>query len=629
MSSHHRSNTFRPELFLRILGFAVLPSFSAVLLACQLMPILEEQPDCWRDFDRDGDGYAGEFSKTDPNKEGSTCEETCGNAGGCGPFDCNDDASAIHPGAFDDPGNGVDEDCDCVDADPDPLKRFLDRDGDGFADVDRDGDGAIDIRCCPEGDERCSSKNYDCNDDDPERWNGHADLDGDGEDDARCGGPDCDDGRPDIFSGANGKVPQPYCGTNFLLAHDGNCDGVTDSLSECTCISHLDPSSAQEALMYESGDQNCDMELRFDPSPETIHPGICRAVFATVSPDEPDFFYHVFAACGDVVAYYVGLKAERVGGGEIDYSPTRVWNQSEVVETGPVESLAIEGNSVIMAGNLGIQRYLESSQTLYYESFPFPILQPQDVFVAFHYAFVVSPTGLHIIELLDPSNQELVATIDSASLTLGNHQSPPPFLTGVFVRNQLAYVSGNALEFHGLRDERLSGFFMFDVGNTEGAPEHPVILIEHEADQFANDVFVTEDKLFLASADGLTIVELDSSGIPDFSNGENYHIDLRAEAHDVFVTGELAYVATEEGLYIVDIAELGRVYYPVVAEPEEIGVEAPSRSVMVVQTHHHKPEVGDEWYIFVATDVGLIVVNLSPELYPADPPDPPDDDSNP
>jgi hypothetical protein len=72
--------------------------------------------------DNDGDGYgsailvpSSDFDCNDPGESGNN-------------QDCNDSAPAIHPGAVDTPGDGVDQDCSGADA----IWCFGDNDGDGY-----------------------------------------------------------------------------------------------------------------------------------------------------------------------------------------------------------------------------------------------------------------------------------------------------------------------------------------------------------------------------------------------------------------------------------------------------------------------------------------------------------------
>jgi Putative metal-binding motif len=73
-------------------------------------------------------GQGHDTAITDDADTRISCEEVEGDADGDGfrrPADCNDANPAIHPGAFDIPENGIDEDCSGLDA------INLDRDGDG------------------------------------------------------------------------------------------------------------------------------------------------------------------------------------------------------------------------------------------------------------------------------------------------------------------------------------------------------------------------------------------------------------------------------------------------------------------------------------------------------------------
>jgi hypothetical protein len=145
--------------------------------------------------DGDGDGFC----------HGLSCEP------GLTPGDCDDADPWAHPGAPDEPYDGVDADCDGVDP--------TDVDGDGADAVEA---GGADCDDADPGihpgaaDAACDGIDSDCDGADP------TDGDGDGHDGAACGGPDCDDGdalvHPQAVEAANGA--------------DDDCDGVADEGTE-------------------------------------------------------------------------------------------------------------------------------------------------------------------------------------------------------------------------------------------------------------------------------------------------------------------------------------------------------------------------------------------------------------
>jgi hypothetical protein len=171
------------------------------------------EPDCTDPSDYNCDGHTG-YDDNDGDGWGA-CQ------------DCNDGASAVHPGAAE-TCNTVDDDCD-GDTDEDDATDattwYADADGDGHGDPD---DATVD---CEEPRDHVSNAD-DCDDTHAdaypgaeEVWYDGVDQDCDGRDDDRDSdgygiATDCDDDDPDVYDGAPDDTWYDGVGTN--------CDGRSD-----------------------------------------------------------------------------------------------------------------------------------------------------------------------------------------------------------------------------------------------------------------------------------------------------------------------------------------------------------------------------------------------------------------
>ena len=132
--------------------------------------------------------------------------------GTCTPADCDDGNSAIHPGAIERCGNGIDDNCDGLT--DDGCESCVDVDLDGFCQPGDCDDG--DFLVYPGAVERCGDgKDNDCDGQTDEVCEVCSDSDGDG----YCADVDCDDNDAYVFPGA-----KEICGN----AKDDNCNGATD-----------------------------------------------------------------------------------------------------------------------------------------------------------------------------------------------------------------------------------------------------------------------------------------------------------------------------------------------------------------------------------------------------------------
>ena len=173
--------------------------------------------------------------------------------------DCNDDNSAVHPGA-EEVANGVDDDCDGV---IDEGSTAFDDDGDGYTELGGDCDDS-DPLVSPVGIEVCGDEvDNDCDsyvDDEDD------DTDEDGDGFSSCEGPeqDCDDDDEDIHPEAD-----EVCGDEV----DNDCDGDVDA---------DDSETDADADGYSTCSGDCD-DTRSD-----VNPGMPEMCDLTATDDDCD-----------------------------------------------------------------------------------------------------------------------------------------------------------------------------------------------------------------------------------------------------------------------------------------------------------------------------------------------------
>ncbi|HJK90511.1 MAG TPA: MopE-related protein [Polyangiaceae bacterium LLY-WYZ-15_(1-7)] len=227
---------------------------------CDGLPTLED-PECESVVDRDGDGFC-------VMGEDMNADRDCIDAGeDTGAVDCDDDAITVFPGARENCTDGLDNDCNGMADEGDPMCRSdLDSDGDGFCPIGRDTNGDGDCLDAGEMDAGfdCDDTRDDVNPDQTEICTDTVDNDCDGDanfaddecrgffdsdDDGHCplgvdmnGDGDCIDEGEDVepydCDDSDGAI-SPSTMEQCTDAIDNDCDGDT-SLADEDCATYLD-----------------------------------------------------------------------------------------------------------------------------------------------------------------------------------------------------------------------------------------------------------------------------------------------------------------------------------------------------------------------------------------------------
>ncbi len=173
---------------------------------------------CWTDAD--GDGFGGDEPQLDP-------DGNCTDAGQAAfDDDCDDSDPASHPGAEDVGGDGIDQDCNGVDA----ALCYYDGDGDGFGwpGSHTDTDGVCDG-------ENQSPEGTDCDDSEPTIYPGAEEIPDDGFD-QDCNGADLITCWEDLDGDAWGSDvavdvdPDGSCTDALQAPLGGDCDDANDTI---------------------------------------------------------------------------------------------------------------------------------------------------------------------------------------------------------------------------------------------------------------------------------------------------------------------------------------------------------------------------------------------------------------
>ncbi len=264
-----------------------------------------------------------------------------------GGLDCNDADRTIRPGAIDVPGDGIDQDCDGVDA-TDPGQEFgedTDKDDDGHQAVKFGGDDCNDTNAAihPDAiDTPGDGIDQDCDGVDATKSTTNPDTDGDG-----YVGTDCNNNDPTIHPGAT-DIP----GDGI----DQDCDGkdatTDDSVpppppAETLVISAVEVygSTVIEESLISGGAQYCD-----SPFETWIDAWMDREVDGT----------YVATGPSDLGSVWMSWKiGGLVGSTEMQYLQTDLWS----AQFGPFDADTISGSDTVVTITVTMTRLNGTTDT--------------------------------------------------------------------------------------------------------------------------------------------------------------------------------------------------------------------------------------------------------------------------
>lgn len=186
--------------------------------------------------------------------------------------DCNDLNAAVHPGAIEIPGNGIDDNCDGQVDEENPTD-VIDFDGDGYVDTNAAGEVV------------------DCNDDDPAVHPGATEVEN-GIDD------DCD-GEVDEGSAAPTETPTPD--------NDMDDDGVLDDVDNCEAVPNPTQADADDDGIGDACDQFTDA----DGDEYSVQEDDCDDTDANVNPGATEVENGVDDDCDGLVDEGFGESEEQ------------------------------------------------------------------------------------------------------------------------------------------------------------------------------------------------------------------------------------------------------------------------------------------------------------------------------